>query len=71
MESRGGQLLCGELLTIHGREVMGHGAALDNGTTEAVQREHMEHVRSTFHDRAVDERIQQAALDATIRTYTL
>ena len=32
---------------------------------EAVRAEHLEHVRSTFHDRAVDERIQKAAYDAT------
>ena len=31
---------------------------------EAVRREYLEHVKSTFHDRAVDERIQKAAYDA-------
>ena len=32
---------------------------------EAVRAEHLEHVKSTFLDRAVDERIQKAAYDAT------
>ena len=32
---------------------------------EAVRAEHKEHIKSTFHDRAVDERIQKAAHDAT------
>ena len=31
----------------------------------AVRAEHLEHVKSTFLDRAVDERIQNAAYDAT------
>ena len=32
---------------------------------EAVRAQHLEHVKSTFQDRAVDERIQKAAYDAT------
>ena len=32
---------------------------------EAVRAKYYEHLKSTYHDRAVDERIQQAALDAT------